>query len=126
MRGIDQYIKNIVDEPDCREEVEWSNFWYDYAENETKKRVLLIGDSTVRMIRGTLSSRYGIAVDMLGSSAGMHDILFISQINAFFSSVKYSYDVVFIQLGHHSRKGKLGGGGNLVEEDYITFEADYS
>lgn len=110
MLTINQYIKETTDEYISRENTEWANFWYDCACDSTKKRILMIGDSTVRMIRSTFSEVYGIAVDMIGSSSNLHDVLFKAQIDAFFASKKYSYDAVFIQLGHHFRKNDSGGG----------------
>lgn len=124
MRTINQYIKRTTDEPIAREDTEWANFWYDYARDSSKKRILMIGDSTTRMVRSTFSEIYGIAVDMIGSSSNLHDILFKAQIDAFFASKCYLYDAIFIQLGHHFKKNDCGGG--VEEEDYAAFKEDYS
>ena len=39
-----------------REDIEWSNVWIDSANVETSVRYLLIGDSTMRMVRSTFAS----------------------------------------------------------------------
>lgn len=110
MLTIDQYIKKTTDRYASREKIEWANFWYDYANDNEKRRILMIGDSTVRMVRSTFSEVHKVAVDMIGSSSNLHDVLFRAQINAFFASGEYSYDAIFIQLGHHFRKNDFGGG----------------
>lgn len=105
-----------------REKTEWSNFWYDQANKESQERILLIGDSTVRMIRSTFAREIGCPVDMLGTSSGLHDILFAKQMDIFFTSDCYKYTTIFIQLGHHSR---IYDKGNRYEEkDYIRFYED--
>lgn len=123
MKGISEYIKRSTDEYSSREDVEWSNFWYDYANDSKKKRILLVGDSTARRIRSTFSQSYGIAVDLLGTSAGLHDILFKSQLEAFFVSNKYSYDAIYVQLGTHGIITDLGA--EIKKEDDYIFKEDY-
>ena len=124
MLTINHYIKNTTDKYISRENIEWSNFWYDYANRSEKKRVLLIGDSTIRMVRSTFSKKYNIAADMIGSSSNLHDILFKAQVDAFFSSERYSYDAIFIQVGDHFKKNDRGGG--IEEGDFSIFKEDYS
>ena len=46
---------------------------------------------------------------MIGSSSNLHDILFKAQVDAFFSSERYSYDAIFIQVGDHFKKNDRGG-----------------
>lgn len=123
MKRISEYIKRSVDEFSGREDIEWANFWYDYANDSEKKRILLVGDSTARMVRSTFSQKYGIAVDLLGTSAGLHDVLLKSQIEAFFASNKYLYEAIFVQVGHH---GIITDSGEEIrkEEDFV-FEEDY-
>lgn len=81
-----------------REEVEWSNFWRDRANEESNNRILLVGDSTARMVRSTLASLTGRPVDLLATSSGLHDSLFINQIDCFFSSMEYEYSHIFVQF----------------------------
>ena len=97
-----------------REEVEWNNFWRDRANEESNSRILLIGDSTARMVRSTLASLTGRPVDLFATSSGLHDSLFINQMDCFFSSIEYKYSHIFVQLGHHAELG-LGGGPSLTK-----------
>lgn len=98
-----------------REGLEWSNIWIDSANIETSRRILLIGDSTIRMIRSTLANRINFPVDMIGTSSRLDDILFINLVDAFFENTIYSYDTIVIQLGHHGRTNIDGGEFNNAE-----------
>lgn len=122
MRKYADYVNRVHDNIKGREKVEWANYWYDFANKESNKRILLIGDSTVRMVRSTLSRIACCPVDMIGTSSGLHDSLFIAQMDAFFSSDMYLYDIIYIQLGHHSRVGDTGEEYN--EDDYRIFKDD--
>ena len=103
-----------------REELEWSNVWIDSANAKNSKRILLIGDSTVRMIRSTFAKKVKCPVDMIGSSSRLDDILFINLIDSFFDDSLYKYDCIFLQLGHHGRTNRKGGKFN--EDDLNQFE----
>lgn len=104
-----------------REEIEWSNFWWDSANKEVEKRYLLIGDSTARMVRSTLACILNAPVDMLGSSSNLDDVLFTSQVDAFFASSHYrKYNTIFVQMGHHGRIGK--DGGDFSDADFDDFK----
>lgn len=65
----------------------------------------------------------GLPVDMLGSSSGLHDILFLKQLEALFASECYQYSYIFIQMGHHSIRGE--NGELYTENDYNRFREDY-
>ena len=105
------------------ENTEWSNFWYDNANSNSQHRILLIGDSTVRMVRSKFAKMANCPVDMLGTSSGLHDLLFVQQVNAFFSSVSYKWDLIYVQLRHHSRINEFG---NPYEKaDYGLFEREF-
>ncbi len=107
-----------------RESIEWSNFWYSQSNSDHQSdRILLIGDSTVRMIRSTFERYQRCPVDMIGSSSGLHDILFIRQIDAFFASSEYRYSAIFIQMGHHSIRGD--GGTPYQDDDYNRYKEDF-
>ena len=104
-----------------REKIEWSNFWYSQANHlDNRRRILLIGDSTVRMVRSTFEKAIQCPVDMLGSSSALNDILFKSQIEAFFVSSSYRYTDVFIQMGHHSVRNV--NGDYYTEDDFCTYK----
>ena len=106
-----------------REDTEWSNFWIDKANTTSNSRTLLIGDSTSRMIRSTLAKKLGTPVDLLASSSGLHDALFVNQMDCFFNSHEYKYQRIFVQIGHHA---EIGVGGGKSESDWRRFEEDFS
>lgn len=123
MKTYFELIENTHDEICARERLEWSNFWYDNTNINVENRILLIGDSTVRMVRSTMAEKTGYAVDMLGTSSGLHDIFFQKLVDIFFCSKQYKYKCIFVQLGHHSRINDFGK--PYQEEDYTRFEKDY-
>lgn len=103
----------------AKEPVEWSNFWFDAADRSEKRRFLLIGDSTVRMVRSTFAAVAGCPVDMLGSSSSLDDELFVIQTDAFFRSVPYSYEAIFVQMLDMDAVMKGSGYAHI---DHIHFE----
>lgn len=109
MKQYKEYISNPYDGLKGREKLEWCNFWWDKANEKTSKRYLLIGDSTMRMVRSTFAKVSKTPVDMIGTSSDVDDVLFVTQIDAFFSTNQYKYDAIFLQLGHHGRVSKDGG-----------------
>ena len=123
MKHLSEFILSPYDSLASREETEWLNYWYGKANSLTRsRRILFIGDSTARMVRGRLESRLGIPVDFIGTSSGLHDVLFVSQVDAFFSSKRYSYAAIMVQLGQHSIKNEKGE--VYTESDYIQFRQD--
>lgn len=66
MQLYSKMIKNVHDIKEGREDIEWSNYWIDNADKETEQRILLIGDSTMRMVRSTFAKMAKIPVDMWG------------------------------------------------------------
>lgn len=106
-----------------REDIEWSNVWIDSANVETSVRYLLIGDSTMRMVRSTFACLTSCPVDMIGTSSNLHDKLFVDLIDTFFADTIYRYDAIFVQLGHHGRVGADGIG--YQEEDYTKFYREF-
>lgn len=106
-----------------REDIEWSNVWIDQANYEREDRILLIGDSTARMVRHELANRTNRPVDLLASSSAFHDSMFVSQIDCFFDQNMYKYDTIFVQLGHH---GEIGmGGGKYKKQDWMLYEEEF-
>lgn len=105
-----------------REDIEWSNVWIDSANVETSVRYLLIGDSTMRMVRSTFASLTSCPVDMIGTSSNLNDKLFVDLIDTFFADTIYRYDAIFVQLGHH---GRVGADGIYQEEDYAKFYSEF-
>lgn len=97
-----QFIHNVRSNRVSREEVEWANYWIDQANVVSEKRILLIGDSTARMVRRTLAKLTKCPVDLIASSSSLHDELFVNLIDGYFKNLLYSYDYIFVQLGHHA------------------------
>ena len=136
MKPFSSFIgTSIFDAYPAREDIEWSNFWWDSANKKTEKRYLLIGDSTIRMVRHALADALKCPVDMIGSSSNIDDILFVSQVDAFFASSLYRrYDAIFVQMGHHGRIGRDGGPFEKSDEDnfenaltvFLQFLAQFS
>lgn len=123
MKQFSEYIEDIHHEFIEREDTEWANFWWDMANNDRKDRILLIGDSTARMVRRTLATVTKRPVDLLATSSGIHDELFINQLDCYFASKEYEYKDIFVQLGHH---GELGPGGRQFEtSDYDVYADDF-
>ena len=117
------YINTSYNLYSYREDIEWANFWIDKANQKVTKRILLIGDSTARMIRSTLSKFLNVPVDLFASSSALDDVLFVNQIDDFFCTNTYNYDLIFVQIGHHSRMAK--DGSVYTDEDYDTFMHSY-
>lgn len=107
-----------------REEIEWSNFWYSSSNVDVDTRYLFVGDSTLRMLRGDFERATKVPVDFFASSSSLHDEMFIRQMDCFFSVIKHKYDVIFVQLGSHSRCGESGE--PYQADDYEMLRTDYS
>lgn len=60
----------LICKKSAREKLEWVNFWIDQSNEENvKKRILLVGDSTSRVIRRTMSETLGgMPVDLFATS----------------------------------------------------------
>lgn len=124
MRKISEYIFMPHDSFEGREAIEWANYWYSQTDKSSSNgRILLIGDSTARMVRSTLERQTNMPVDMIGTSCGLHDILFFNQIDAFFASSQFHYKTIFIQLGHHSIISD--NGQPYGAKEYERFYNDY-
>lgn len=85
-----------------REAIEWSNFWWENADKECK-RILLVGDSVTRGYRSSLNNFFlgsgEYAVDLCAFSASVTDNLTEKMLDAFFTVSEYTYDYIGIQLG---------------------------
>ena len=109
------YLNKITQNKDSRENYEWSNVWIDSANSESVTKALLIGDSTIRMVRSTFSKVANMPVDMIGTSSPINDILFVELVDYFFRNCNCKYDYIFIQLGHHGRISQYGGAYDDVD-----------
>ena len=118
MKTYREHLKKIYNNIEDREQIEWGNSWIDNA-NTNNKRILLIGESTVRMVRSVLACISGYSVDMIGTSSRLDDELFVNQIDSFFNNFIYKYDAILVQIGHHGIKKRSSNA--TIEQD----EAEY-
>lgn len=124
MKQLTDYIISSHDRSEGREPIEWANFWYSETNSTPPRpRILLIGDSTARMVRSTFERVARRPVDMIGTSCGLNDVLFGKQMEAFFASEQFCYDCIFVQVGHHSIKNVHGE--EYSEDDFRQFRKDY-
>lgn len=123
MKSYREYIGTAYSGLSGREGTEWSNFWFDRSDSQEGGRILLVGDSTSRKVRSTLARMSGRPVDLLGSSSALDDELFVSQVDCFFTGTLYRYDIIFVQVGNHSRISK--DGTPYTDADHAKFRRDY-
>lgn len=109
MKSYKEYLPQIDKEKISRESLAWSNTWIDKVSDNNTKRILLVGDSTARMIRSTMSAYLNCPVDLIASSYSLHDEMFANLLDGFFSTSSNSYDTIFVQMGSHNLK-TFGGG----------------
>lgn len=87
---------------DMREKIEWLNYWIEEA-NQDRKRIILIGDSVTRETRKKLNSfmKRKYVVDLMAMSYGILDNKAFEEIQHFFQTTSYKYDVIIYQMGAH-------------------------
>lgn len=87
---------------DKREQIEWLNYWIENA-NESKKRIILIGDSVTRDLRKKMNFylNKSYAIDLLAMSYCILDDMVIEEISHYFQSSQYQYDYIIYQMGAH-------------------------
>lgn len=120
MKTYREMIGPLHNNPALREQVEWSNTWYDNARApQTTRRILFIGDCMLRQVRSRVSQMMDMPIDIFGTSACLNDELFAEQIDSFFKNVDYRYETIVIQQGHH---GNMIQGKPLNAEQLATFE----
>lgn len=122
MKGMENKWLNSL--PD-KELTEWSNFWYDKANQNIDKRILLVGDSVARQVRRTLAEITNNPVDLFATSAALRDQMYWDQWECFFKNNLYRYDAIFVWVGNHSRMSE-DGKSYFTEYDYRRFRADFS
>jgi lysophospholipase L1-like esterase len=102
--------KKMAETRIVRETFEWSNNWWDHADDSALPRVLLIGDS--------ISCGYGpkviknlegrVHVDRMANSRGVHDPILFKEIRIALEN--YAYKVIHFNNGLHAL--------HLSDEDY--------
>lgn len=129
MKTYREFLGEVLNGNQSRERVEWTNTWIDNASNSTplqpynaniQPRILIIGDSTARMVRSTLAKTMECPVDMIGTSSNLYDELFVNLIDSFFNNSIYHYNVIFVQIGHHGRTGIDGGA--FTDKDLVRYK----
>lgn len=106
-----------------REDIEWTNCWWSKA-NEEVDRILLVGDSVIRGVRGELEklmeNQYG--VDLFATSLNIEDDLFWRHLWLFMETKEYKYKGIIVQYGfHHGFYKKCADS----EQDRNDFGAQY-
>jgi len=84
-----------------REKYEWSNIWWDHADDISLKRVLLIGDSiSVGYTQTVINQLQGAAhVDRLANSRGVNDPALVKEITYMLG--EYRYAAIHFNNGLH-------------------------
>lgn len=102
-----------------RERIEWSNIWWETANDVQQKRIALLGDSVTRGFRSKLNSRLKgrYVVDICASSSQITDSLLWKEYKFFFDCSEWQYSKVFLQTGgHHGHERQC-----CSSKDYSNF-----
>lgn len=102
-----------------REPTEWVNSWISHA-NCKGDRILLIGDSVTRALRGKLEFflKKWYHVDLFASSFAITDHLFWRHLQCFFND-EYQYKIIIINYNfHHGYIGDYAGNEKILQTMY--------
>ncbi len=93
-----------------REQYEWSNIWWDNADDTSMRRVLLIGDSISVGYSGNVTERLDkiARVDRLSNSRGVNDPALLKEITYMLGEFEYS--AIHFNNGLH--------GWHISDEEY--------
>ena len=82
-----------------RERIEWSNIWWETANDVQQKRIALLGDSVTRGFRSKLNSRLKgrYVVDICASSSQITDSLLWKEYKFFFDCSEWQYSMFFLK-----------------------------
>ncbi len=83
-----------------RERIEWTNCWWSEA-CKKKERILLVGDSVTRNMRGRLEKLLysTCAVDLFATSFSIHDSLFWKHLKLYLETSEYMHSCIIVQYG---------------------------
>jgi len=86
-----------------RVRIEWTNEWWQPADNSNIVRWALIGDSVARSYRGVLQEIMSdkIAMDYFGTSIQIDEQWYWQKMQSFFETNGYFYDTVIIHINFH-------------------------
>ncbi len=84
-----------------RENIEWSNIWWEKANDAKQNRIALLGDSVTRDFRGKLNRRLQgrYVVDICASSSQITDPLLWKEYKFFFDCNEWKYSKVILNTG---------------------------
>ncbi len=84
-----------------RENIEWSNIWWEKANDAEQKRICLLGDSVTRDFRGKLNRRLDgkYVVDICASSSQITDPLLWKEYKFFLDCNEWKYSKIIINTG---------------------------
>lgn len=113
-----QFIKGMVKNMQKREKYEWCQIWWDEADNDTKPRILLIGDSIAVGYRPYVKERIDDrCVDMLATSKAIDDSAYKKELGYMLN--EYEYELIHFNNGLHGdhvdRTNYLKGIENALE-----------
>ncbi len=76
-----------------RERIEWSNYWWENANDNCTERILLIGDSISVGYRTYVQEKLlgSYCVDLLSTSKSIEDKSFFKELNYFLNEYDYKY-----------------------------------
>jgi lysophospholipase L1-like esterase len=90
-----------VDAPVIHEQYEWSNIWWDHANDAETPRVLLIGDSISCGYSGVVTNRLEgkVRVDRLGTSRSLNDPVLLKETEIMLA--EHPYAAIHFNNGLH-------------------------
>ena len=129
MKTYREFIGEVLNGKEYREKIEWTNTWIDNAPPpecqetiDSQQRLLIIGDSTARMVRSTLARVLKCPIDLVATSANIYDEMFVNLVDTFFNNNLYQYNIIFVQLGQHGRIGV--DGGEFTDSDLARYKGN--
>ena len=107
-----------------REEMEWTNGWWDKGADIHTRRWVLIGDSIMRRIRSELQKRLRpmeISLDFFAQSFSVRDPQSIRYLEQCFSLHEYQHELAVLNFGgHHGIDTTVGD-----EQEYRDFRTGF-
>ncbi len=124
MNSLSNYLTPLSNSDEQREKIEWSNVWIDKPADRNSPRLLMIGDSVLRMVRSRVAASTNCPTDFIGCSSSLNDVLFAGLVDYFFQTVNLKYAGVVIQYNHHGTKN--ADGEEYADKDYRLYHDNVS
>ncbi|MBD5522366.1 MAG: hypothetical protein HDR03_14275 [Lachnospiraceae bacterium] len=101
-------MADYMNEIAWRENIEWSNIWWEKANDVKLNRIALLGDSVTRAFRGKLNRRLEgrYVVDICASSSQITDSLLWKEYKFFFECNEWKYSKIFLHTGGQHGHGR--------------------